>query len=207
MNINLKCHQYFKYNLEMIFAIPYQNIILSNVSIMQEFTLDKYGRKIALINYNDLYNLPIITEKMRIISFDKEKNWLQLDGRDKNCHAFIDKLQKLQDYIINYIYTHKKKYFDSDNVELKDLSITHFQNLFQVMVKDGIITLYLNQKNTTFIHNINTENQSESELDQEKLQPGKYIKIVLRIHGVLLMNIYNLLPLMRIQYSIPFCFV
>lgn len=185
----------------MLFAIPYQNVILSNVNILQEFTLDKYERKIALINYNDLYNLPIITSKMKIISYDKDKNKLQLDcSIDKDAEQFASKLASIQNHIINYVYTHRKKYFNLNYPELINADQFEIQGLFQTLIKDGILTLFFNKRNTTYFYHNNDI------INDDVLVPGNYIKLVLRIHGILLMNLYNNTPLMRIQYSIPYCF-
>lgn len=207
----------------MIFALPYNNIIHSNMIINPEFTYDKYDRKISLISYGDLYNLPIIFDKMKVVGFDKERGRLQLDGEESP--VFMAKMHSLQNHIMNYVYLNRRKYFATEYTELAEYSQAQIHNIFQTFVKDNIITVYFNKRNTTvFYGDSKVENPPENSPENPPANPtantlvnpqgtdlqfeiGQCVRLVFRIHGILLMNINNSpVPMLRIQYSIPYCY-
>jgi hypothetical protein len=198
----------------MIFALPYNNIIHSNITIVPEFNFDKYDRKISLISYGDLYNLPIIFDKMKIVGFDKDRGRLQLDGEESP--VFMAKINALQNHIINTVYLNRRKYFATEYTELAEYSQAQIQNIFQTFVKDNIITVYFNKRNTTVFYGEDGEQlfapgatgaTSEGSGSGIHFEIGQQVRLVFRIHGILLMNINNSpVPMLRIQYSIPYCY-
>jgi len=158
--------------------------------------------------------MPIIFDKMKVVGFDKERGRLQLDGEESP--VFMAKMHALQNHIINYVYINRRKYFATEYCELAEYSQAQIHNIFQTFVKDNIITVYFNKRNTTTFYRDHGEhvdyppvnslaNPHETNL---QFEIGQYVRLIFRIHGILLMNINNSpVPMLRIQYSIPYCYV
>jgi len=175
----------------MLLTIPYQALEISNIHLTP-FQADKYGKAIAYMSYKDnsidFQDVSILTPPVRVIFYNSECSRLTIDLSDQ--YNFQVKLNMLQEYLVSTFYVHQQSFLNQ-----KKYSHTNIRELFQFLLSDSMLSLYIFP---TAI--VQKENGSISNVSD--LKSGDMIRCIIRFQGISqISNKYG--TKLRLQHSIP----
>jgi len=168
----------------MLLAVPYETIELAKLQI-DPFHTDRRQRRIAPLLYKDagltFTGCSILCPPLPISHYDPVSNRLKLEMTNR---VFGLRLYAMQDYLANHLFTSRV---------IPDLSLREIHGILQKLYLPSSLTVYAYPT---------TPVQTNSGLkDLASLEPGSSLRMVLRIHGLLLLENRGA-PHVRIQHSI-----
>ena len=171
----------------MLLAVPYQTIELAKLYI-DPFSMDRRDRKSAPLSYRDsaltFHGCSILTPSMPLLSYDTVSNRLQFDLTGQR--VFSHRLHAIQDHIANHLFAHRRQIFTTD------YSLREIHGLLQKLYMPSTLSVYAYPT---------TPVACTSDLTLAAVKPGSSIRLVLRLHGLLLLENRGV-PHIRIQHSL-----
>ena len=175
----------------MLLTIPHNILKIEHIHI-SPFQIDKYGKKLARLTYeNDfikLHDVSLMSPPIKIIDYDPQLSRLRLDisGND----IFKTKIEMLHDYIISTFFLYQYQFLEKNN-----LSHESIKHAFYHLLDGSILSLYIHP-----FFSLQLPNGSSSKIGS--LKNGDFVRFVITFYGIsrILKNDHDKL---RFQYSIP----